>query len=698
MSAGGLSYDCLTTSRKVTLPSVEMWGTNMNILRDPNKGRFTRRKDRVGETQSILLSQENSGDRIAENINVYARGVNPMVSVSYDNAGNNAGSRTSILQKSNGVKLPFKPEVFYPPVLRQEQLMPLSRQPRNWFYALTNPVVPNIISQMSCPETKSSIHKNILTSSITSNIQYHLNDVPRETNLQKNTALNTNIKNPQRMYLTNAVSDSVQPDWSNTGKNPKNLSEIRQFETDSGIMGPQQSNIRDFATSSDNRGIQENKLLYNAFTNISGNKNVADIRDQISHLQNKAVHEATNNTNVGTNLSSFENNLDIEGPTDQLAKAISQKNYAIPVQTQLNNQYTKTANFSTKPQKIIESPLHTEMVQNPSFGYTKDGTVEYFQQDIRPENKLGSWVVAEQSQAYRGKDLEMTNKPKESSHSRIYTEAMTTPSSTQFWRKVEPVVQNSIGNVKELMNINVDSRKTQTNLQAIIPQERLNMEFNRKSPLTHSETNKVSPFTKSISFDSMSAGRIDPLHKTMIYESRPVAPVSRNDPQMRNDTPVRVRTIESIPVTSSIGHDQYKQGLEVYSDSSQRTGIDQLYQTHNVETNKRGMEQMGELGVRQDNPRSMLMIQNHETAHNKTSFGYDVYENVQSRDGSGHVNPNNISNGSFEALGNSVPQFGRMHERGAEMPISDTFMDVKKKAVHEFMDRYQGDRFRPNNE
>jgi hypothetical protein len=94
----------------------------------------------------------------------------------------------------------------------------------------------------------------------------------------------------------------------------------------------------------------------------------------------------------------------------------------------------------------------------------------------------------------------------------------------------------------------------------------------------------------------------------------------------------------------------------------------------------------------------MLMIQNHETAHNKTSFGYDVYENVQSRDGSGHVNPNNISNGSFEALGNSVPQFGRMHERGAEMPISDTFMDVKKKAVHEFMDRYQGDRFRPNNE
>jgi hypothetical protein len=125
MSAGGLSYDCLTTNRKVTLPSVEMWGRNKIILRDPNKGIFTRRKDKIGQTQSILLSQEDSGDRIAENINVYARGVNPMVSVSYDNYGNNAGSRSSVTQGAPGVKLPLRPDVFYPPVFRQEQLLPL---------------------------------------------------------------------------------------------------------------------------------------------------------------------------------------------------------------------------------------------------------------------------------------------------------------------------------------------------------------------------------------------------------------------------------------------------------------------------------------------------------------------------------------------------------------------------------------------
>ena len=76
MSSGGISYDCLTTSRKATLPSVESWGTNMNILKILTKV-FLRRKDRVGDTQEVLLAQDASGDRIAECINVYARGVNP---------------------------------------------------------------------------------------------------------------------------------------------------------------------------------------------------------------------------------------------------------------------------------------------------------------------------------------------------------------------------------------------------------------------------------------------------------------------------------------------------------------------------------------------------------------------------------------------------------------------------------------------
>jgi hypothetical protein len=162
MSAGGISFDCLTTSRKVTLPSVDDWGTNLNIIKDPNKGVFTRRKDKVGDTQEILLAQDESGDRIAECINVYARGVNPMVGVSYNNYGKNGGQ--SGYTKQGGTKLPYRPEVFHPPVYRQENLMPLSRQPREWFYAIANPSINKIIHEMTCPEMKSSINVNVETS------------------------------------------------------------------------------------------------------------------------------------------------------------------------------------------------------------------------------------------------------------------------------------------------------------------------------------------------------------------------------------------------------------------------------------------------------------------------------------------------------------------------------------------------------
>ena len=79
MSAGGLSYSGLTNYGRATLPSVETWGSNMNILRDPPKSVTTRRIDKVGQTSDITQMTEDSGNRACEAINVFARGVNPMV-------------------------------------------------------------------------------------------------------------------------------------------------------------------------------------------------------------------------------------------------------------------------------------------------------------------------------------------------------------------------------------------------------------------------------------------------------------------------------------------------------------------------------------------------------------------------------------------------------------------------------------------
>ena len=144
MSAGGLSYSGLVNHGKITLPSVDSWSSNMNILRDPPKSRYTRRIDKVGETSSITEMIDESGNRACEAISVYARGVNPMVSVSYGNQGNNGGQRSSGITNANqpAAKLPYsimRDGAFRPPLLLQEDLLPLSRMPRVWTSAFSQP-------------------------------------------------------------------------------------------------------------------------------------------------------------------------------------------------------------------------------------------------------------------------------------------------------------------------------------------------------------------------------------------------------------------------------------------------------------------------------------------------------------------------------------------------------------------------------
>jgi hypothetical protein len=87
------SYSGVINYGKVTLPSVESWGSNNNILRDPPKSITTRRIDKVSDTYLTDQDIQDSNDRIAESINVYPRGVNVMVGVSFDNHGSNGGQR-----------------------------------------------------------------------------------------------------------------------------------------------------------------------------------------------------------------------------------------------------------------------------------------------------------------------------------------------------------------------------------------------------------------------------------------------------------------------------------------------------------------------------------------------------------------------------------------------------------------------------
>ena len=163
-----ISYSGITNYGKATLPSVESWGTNMNILRDPPKSIMTRRIDRVGQTSSITELIDDSGNRSCEAISLYARGVNPSVSVDYGNAGNNGGQHSKgvcggvsgdIGKSGNRIHngeayLPYRvvrDGAFRPPIVSPFNLLPLSRMPRVNTDAFTKPGFADFSKKLQCP-------------------------------------------------------------------------------------------------------------------------------------------------------------------------------------------------------------------------------------------------------------------------------------------------------------------------------------------------------------------------------------------------------------------------------------------------------------------------------------------------------------------------------------------------------------------
>lgn len=127
-----ISYSGITNYGKASLPSVESWGSNNNILKDPPRSITTRRIDKVFDTAMIDQEIQESGNRVAESIRVYPRGTNVMVGVSFNNSNSN-GNRGNIISGQQA-KLPYRVArdgAFRPPILRPVNLLPLSRLPRN---------------------------------------------------------------------------------------------------------------------------------------------------------------------------------------------------------------------------------------------------------------------------------------------------------------------------------------------------------------------------------------------------------------------------------------------------------------------------------------------------------------------------------------------------------------------------------------
>lgn len=376
-----ISYSAITNFGKLSLPSVETWGTNMNILRDPPRSITTRRIDKVGEDSSITETIDQSENRAAEAIKQYARGVNPFVSVSYNNNGNNGGQLSGGISGSYSntqASLPYKlSDSFRPPALGQINLQPLSRLPRVWTTAYTKPGFADFSKKMKVcgtAEDTKEVKNNLLKTSARPTAVYIIEtplERPYETKFKVQDVLKSNVTAP--LSTTDRTQQVNYKAGKEINNNMINTSAITNIKAD-----------HDQITSIDeilDLSVVKTKDLNNTecYTSLKGNDKTEYIHDPIELERVLPLHQAHTNfkqptdktlqhehmkeyqrntplTNYGTNIGMRgENN--ISSTQYKLIPKISPGEYnipaSIPTQNRVQELYSPFQNEKSKLNKNI---------------------------------------------------------------------------------------------------------------------------------------------------------------------------------------------------------------------------------------------------------------------------------------------------------------------------------------------------------
>ncbi len=367
MSAGGVTYDGIYPKRMTTLPSVETWGNNMNILKDPPKSIHTYKKDKISDVQRLIHDQEEASDRICEMINVYPRGQNPFVNVQYSNSGTAGGQNRQIGSSGSvssggsaftgntsvgigtsgigGVKLPYGVMTdgdFRPPVRSQYDELPLSRLPRAWTYATTNKGgKKKLLDSTNCSDEKTynqAIKKcdNLPVNRGGPSYVYKVDKAPqRETYNVKNT-IKDSIHNNVNTIKTGEIRDNYNRNMPTRGivENPEHFEynapkgsdvlfrtvnnsnrNVNEYVNDS-LQGNYNSNRsampKDVIERSDintSRNIQ-NKINTSANSNIYskyGGEQFMEVED-LTLERNQPIAQATTNASGGYNPNNKHEN------------------------------------------------------------------------------------------------------------------------------------------------------------------------------------------------------------------------------------------------------------------------------------------------------------------------------------------------------------------------------------------------------
>jgi hypothetical protein len=278
-----LTYSGLSTYGKSTLPSVESWGANMYIVKDPHKSIHTRKIEKVSDTNFILNEQGDSADRVSECISVYARGVNPFVSVNYSNQGNNTQGGGSLVGNSLGSStqsyLPYrimKDGAFRYPQKSKSELLPLSRQARQTTAAFSQAGFADYTKKLMCPEEEyREVKKEMIKTDIRPTATYNLG-----TAIVEPFEVKYVIKNPVKFDAHAGNSGIRTRDLTVTDvKEP-----LKQINTNHLNVFATTTKGSDFHTISNDTShfnttkyIQENPLHANASTQKSQNLQITPI-------------------------------------------------------------------------------------------------------------------------------------------------------------------------------------------------------------------------------------------------------------------------------------------------------------------------------------------------------------------------------------------------------------------------------------
>ena len=368
-------------SGKSTLPSVDSWSTNINIMKDPPKGIMTRRINKISDTNSLNEMIDESSDRACEVINTYARGVNPMVSVSYSGNGN-AGMRGNITSISSGKQayLPYrvmKDGAFVPPSFSQLNLMPLSRLPRLTTSVFTTPGFNDYSKKLLEPqlaettrEVKNSLLKVCSQPTAVYNIGGSYSAI--ETYEVKNF-----IQNPILVSANSGIRTRDLTKQLVITPTKEILDNVIHYFTDINLGSSSTVKYSDNNKLSTTRYIHKDILQGNVPTNIFRNIEGKPINETVNIDKNRYTHEDILQGNVSTNL--FRN---IEGKPINETVNIDKNRYT---------QEIHNINYNTIKTGVDKHEyIHSNIIQNknlPSYQSTTNKCDKTIYVNMQPTNK-----------------------------------------------------------------------------------------------------------------------------------------------------------------------------------------------------------------------------------------------------------------------------------------------------------------------